>query len=173
MTAIKRGTPVRYTGSKEHYLNVRFTVSDLIPERLSSFNPNRSIDGYRYTLEMSAPHRHDSLYNVRRQSFRQIGPTSDNKRVGIDFDDTLARKIWPEKGIGAPIEHNFKKLRELVAEGWEPVIHTARHWDDYDLIKDFMSVMGFPSIRVICGKPLFKKYIGDEAENEREASWIP
>jgi hypothetical protein len=98
---------------------------------------------------------------------------TDVPYVGVDFDDTLVRKIWPEPGIGPIIQENWRKLRALRAEGWEPVVYTARHWDDYARIKAFMKLNGFPDIRVICGKPLFAKYIGDEAANEREASWLP
>lgn len=98
---------------------------------------------------------------------------TDVPYVGIDFDNTLVRKIWPDRGIGEPIRENFAKMDELIAAGWTPVIYTARGWPDYDAVRVFMAGMGYPGIRVLCGKPLFIKYIGDEAVNEKEASWLP
>lgn len=98
---------------------------------------------------------------------------TDVPYVGIDFDNTLVVKVWPDTGIGDPIRANFNKLDEVIAAGWTPVVYTARSWSDYDTIRVYMAGMGYPGIRVVCGKPLFIKYIGDEAENEREASWLP
>jgi hypothetical protein len=98
---------------------------------------------------------------------------TDVPYVGIDFDNTLVDKVWPDSGIGEPIYHNFRKLDQVIAEGWTPIVFTARSWSDYDAIRVFMAGMGYPGIRVICGKPLFIKYIGDEAVNETELSWLP
>jgi hypothetical protein len=101
---------------------------------------------------------------------------TDCPYVGIDLDDTLFKSVWrtgDREGFGEPIYENFTKLEELIESGWTPVIYTARGWNSYDAIKSQMRDIGFPDIRVICGKPVFQKYIGDEAENERERSWLP
>lgn len=101
---------------------------------------------------------------------------TDCPYVGIDLDDTLFVSVWRTgdyKAFGVPIHKNFDKLDEVIRAGWTPVIYTARGWTAYDSIKQKMFDMGYPDIRVICGKPIFQKYIGDEAENEREASWLP
>lgn len=98
---------------------------------------------------------------------------TDIPYVAIDLDDTLVHKVWPDRGIGEPIRENFAKLDEVIAAGWTPVIYTARGWFDYDAIRVFMAGIGYPGIRVVCGKFLAVKYIGDEAANERESSWLP
>jgi hypothetical protein len=105
-----------------------------------------------------------------------IPQDTDCPYVGIDLDDTLFVSVWKtgdRHGFGEPIRKNFAKLDEVIAEGWTPVIFTARGWDAYDSIRVQMAHMGYPGIRVICGKPIFQRYIGDEAENERKTSWLP
>lgn len=98
---------------------------------------------------------------------------TDLPYVAIDLDDTLAKKVWPKHGIGEPIYENFRKLDLLIAEGWTPVIHTARSWADYDAIRVWMAGMGYPGIRVVCGKFLAERYIDDKAINAEADSWLP
>jgi hypothetical protein len=98
---------------------------------------------------------------------------SDVQFVAVDFDGTLFESVWPDPGIGDPIHGNFAKLDAVVAAGWTPVVYTARSWTDYDAIRHALAGMGYPGIRVVCGKLLAVKYIDDRALVAEDASWLP
>jgi hypothetical protein len=182
---LKIGRVVTYTGSFRDYAGEVFRVTRVNHEDPGYDYSNRSSDGHRYTLQpvqrglVSGSFWSDYIRNVRRQSVtvaRKHPEDSDCPYVGIDLDDTLFKSVWKtgdREGFGEPILANFAKLDELVAAGWTPVIYTARGWNAYDSIRAEMAKMRYPDIQVICGKPIFQKYIGDEAENEREESWMP
>jgi hypothetical protein len=98
---------------------------------------------------------------------------SDVKCIAIDFDGTLFQSVWPDRGIGKPIFSAFCKLEEVIQEGWEPVIYTARSWTDYEAIKAAMEDQGYYDIRIICGKLLAVKYVDDRALVAEAISWMP
>lgn len=95
-----------------------------------------------------------------------------NLPYAIDFDSTLAETVWPESGIGAPIEKNIFKLREVVAAGYDVVIHTSRPWGDQQLIEDWCDAHDIPYKAVICGKFLGVKYVDDKGINSEAPSWL-
>jgi isochorismate hydrolase len=182
---LELGRVVTYTGSIQDYAGKAFRVTHVEPEFIGyDYSLARSTDGHRYTLQpiqkgLVSDSWSDYIRNVRRQSItvaRKHPRDSDCPYVGIDLDDTLFKSVWragDREGFGKPILENFAKLDEVVAAGWTPVIYTARGWNAYDSIRAEMAKMRYPDIQVICGKPIFQKYIGDEAENEREDSWLP
>ncbi len=100
---------------------------------------------------------------------------TDHPVVGVDFDGTLAEVPDYARGekIGAPITSGFAKLAKVVEAGWIPVIHTSRGWWDYYPIKNWMSIMGYPDIPIVCGKLLAMAYIDDRSINATEDSWLP
>lgn len=95
------------------------------------------------------------------------------KWAATDLDGTLAHSIWPELGIGEPIWKNIGKMNELIDEGYKIVIHTSRHWSDYEMIEQWLEHYNIPVTKIVCGKPLAKMYIDDKAINADAESWLP
>lgn len=85
--------------------------------------------------------------------------------VGIDFDDTIAQKIWPEEGIGEPMPGVHEALKEIRSMGYHIYIHTARPYSDIKPIKNWLKDHDLNHLidGIICGKPLFKLMIDDSA----------
>ena len=94
------------------------------------------------------------------------------KWVGVDFDGVLAEGIWPDRGIGEPIERNIQKMGYLARVGFEPVIHTSRPWSDYKRLEKWLQQNDIPYHAIMCGKLLCRAYIDDRAINSEEPMWI-
>lgn len=96
--------------------------------------------------------------------------------AAVDFDGTLAESLWtpdnPTALPGAPIWKNTKKLVDVVAKGWKPVIHTSRPSSDYELIESWLTFYGVPFKQIVTGKLLAGLYIDDRAVNADEESWV-
>jgi hydroxymethylpyrimidine pyrophosphatase-like HAD family hydrolase len=90
--------------------------------------------------------------------------------VGVDFDGTLAHKM-PDFSIGEPIEENIAKLQKVQERGYKIVIHTARHWEDYIKIEEWLNKHNVPFKAIVCGKLLCHRYIDDRAINADEPDW--
>jgi len=100
--------------------------------------------------------------------------TEDTLRwLCTDLDGTLAHSVFPKEGIGEPIWRNVAKVHEAVEAGYKIVIHTSRHWTDYEAIELWLETYGVPCSKIICGKPLAKLYIDDKARHADELSWLP
>jgi hypothetical protein len=100
-------------------------------------------------------------------------PTRTNSQLkwyGIDLDGTIAESIWPQEGIGDPI--NLDKLQAVADAGFRPVIFTARPWSDYEAIEQWLQKYELPITKIICGKPLFHKFVDDKGINAVEESWL-
>ena len=110
------------------------------------------------------------LYNVakskKRSKKRSVVPPlkGGTNIVCFDFDDTLAKKVWPKPGIGEPIPEGLELLMNLWLDGREIIVFTARHWMDHDDLVQWLyeHAPGCVS-QVICGKPLAGLYIDDLA----------
>lgn len=83
--------------------------------------------------------------------------------AGIDLDKTVAERIWPKEGIGAPIKGAHDALWEIKRMGYRVVIFTARGWDDYINIKTWLKDNNMPFNMIICGKPLLAFMVDDKA----------
>lgn len=88
---------------------------------------------------------------------------SDIKWVGVDMDDSIAYKIWPEEGIGEEIPGAIQSLQELQNAGWKICIFSARPWADYVAVELWFKDHNFTPDKIILGKPLFKLMIDDSA----------
>lgn len=89
--------------------------------------------------------------------------TIDLKWIGVDLDDTIARSIWPEEGIGEVLAGTRDALYELVKKGFKVYIFTARPWNDFEAIERFCKDHDLPVRGIIGGKPLFRWIIDDKA----------
>jgi len=86
---------------------------------------------------------------------------TDNDVICFDFDGVLAEPIWPDPGIGAPIEEGLQLLKYLYSCGFEVIIHTARHWASWRDIRAWVMSHTGIDVHVVCGKPLAQLYIDD------------
>ena len=102
-----------------------------------------------------------------------IHPLGDLKWIGVDLDDTIVRGVWPEKGVGEPIEENVEKLRRVfrLHPDWRPIIFTARGWEEHELIESALDYYGIPQRRIFCGKPLLRWMIDDKAIPASAPDW--
>lgn len=98
--------------------------------------------------------------------------TDELKWYFIDLDNTLAHPVWPDPGIGEPIEENIKKLHEVVEAGYDIFIYTARHWGDYKQIQSWLRKHKIPFKGIVCGKPLCLKIVDDRAVAASARSWL-
>lgn len=98
---------------------------------------------------------------------------NDLKWIFIDLDNTLAHPVWPDPGIGEPIESGIAKLLEVHKAGYDVFIYTARHWGDYRQIKNWLNHHKIPFKGIVCGKPLCLRFVDDRAVNSTESSWLP
>ena len=102
-------------------------------------------------------------------------PRDTLKWIGVDLDGTLAEQIWPEEGIGDPIDENVDKMLVLVDQGYKIMIHTSRSWADYEMIRGWLIINGLEKVvkEIQCGKPLYAAYVDDKAIHEGADTWDP
>ena len=93
--------------------------------------------------------------------------------ASIDFDGTLATSIWPEPGIGEPIQRNIAKVHELTRRGYKIVIHTARGWEAYKQLATWLTEHDVPFDMIVCGKLLARIYVDDRNIDANAAVWLP
>ena len=87
------------------------------------------------------------------------------RRIGYDFDGTIAKSLWPIRHAGPPIKKNIELIKQQYEDGFEIEIFTARADSDREYLEDWLIRHDVPFSRVICGKPLFNEYYGNEAHN--------
>lgn len=92
------------------------------------------------------------------------------KWLAVDFDGTLS-KTGEDYEIGEPIYENIEKLRECTDLGYKVIIHTARHWEQYIQIEEWLVKHDVPFKFIQCGKILAHRYIDDRAISADEPSW--
>lgn len=79
----------------------------------------------------------------------------------MDFDNVIARSIFPKPGIGEIMPGAEEALWNLQEQGWKVVVWTARPWSDYENIEHWLNDQNLPFSRIICGKPLVRWLIDD------------
>lgn len=82
------------------------------------------------------------------------------KWLAVDFDGTLAESM-PDYSIGPPITENIAKLLKCSEKGYKIIIHTARHWEEYKPIEEWLDQYNVPYKAIVCGKVLAHRYIDD------------
>lgn len=98
------------------------------------------------------------------EDFEEYGKmlaNKDLKWIGVDFDNVMARSIWPKAGIGEAMPGVKEGLDRLVEQGFKIVIFTARPWSDYENIERWCKDYDMPVRRILCGKPLLRWMIDD------------
>jgi hypothetical protein len=93
-------------------------------------------------------------------------------RAIVDFDDTLAKGIWPKRGIGKPLHYNIKKLDILLDNGYSIWIFTSRPSSDEPAIIEWLERNNVPYDKVITGKPVGDIYVDDKAVYCEDENWI-
>ncbi len=92
------------------------------------------------------------------------------KWLAVDFDGTLC-KVNENYVMGEPITENVRKLKECTDKGYKVIIHTARHWEQYKEIEQWLNDHEVPFKFIVCGKILAHRYIDDRAFNANEKDW--
>jgi hydroxymethylpyrimidine pyrophosphatase-like HAD family hydrolase len=92
------------------------------------------------------------------------------KWLAVDFDGTLS-DTNEDFSIGSPIKENIEKLRECTELGYKVIIHTARHWEQYMEIEEWLVKHDVPFKFIQCGKILAHRYIDDRAIPADAKSW--
>lgn len=114
-----------------------------------------------------------TLRQIEAGVYSIVPPRDELIWAAVDLDGTLAEPCWPHPGIGAPIQAGWIKVQRLVDAGYKIVIHTARGWEDYELIESWLRHWGIPFSRIVCGKVLAAVYVDDKAVNASADSWLP
>jgi len=91
-----------------------------------------------------------------------MGVEDSLKRIGVDLDNTLAKSIWPELGIGEPIWSTVNWVRKKASEGYKIIIFTSRADAEYKDIAKWCRHYGVPFEWIYTGKPLMKYYVDDK-----------
>lgn len=84
--------------------------------------------------------------------------------IGIDLDATLI-----DPGTNKVIYGARERLQAYREAGHHVTIFTSRGDQRYQETHQLLTMLRIPFDRLICGKPLFTRYIGDEAE--KFAGW--
>ena len=91
--------------------------------------------------------------------------------LGTDLDKTIADNTGhPEYLLTKPMPGAREALIKLESRGFKIIIYTARPWNDYEKIENFMLYHDLPFRRIICGKPLFFRVI-DDRNIEFDGDW--
>jgi hypothetical protein len=85
--------------------------------------------------------------------------------VCIDFDGTIAERVWPDRGMGEPIPDGVAALKHYKERGFFIGIYTARSWNDHAEIMGWLQRHGLADCvdTIVCGKPVAGLYIDDRA----------
>lgn len=85
------------------------------------------------------------------------------RTVVIDLDGVLAENVWPDRGIGQPIQRGVEMLRYYASRGFYIVVWTARGSKDSRKIWAWFTDLQLPVDKLVCGKPSAAIYIDDRA----------
>ena len=90
--------------------------------------------------------------------------------VAIDLDGTLAEAVYPDSGIGQPIQKMVDAAIEYRARGHELAIYTSRPEDHRARIEQWLADNGLAGLfyRVVCGKFSYALLVDDRAVNADE-----
>lgn len=97
---------------------------------------------------------------------------------GLDLDGTLAYQIhdpddWTTwYAIGPPIWDNVDKAFEVKRAGYKIVIHSARPWDMYELVENWLNKHAIPWDKIVLGKFNCHRFVDDKAVNASEDTWL-
>lgn len=84
------------------------------------------------------------------------------RTVCIDLDFTLC-KHEGDYSTARPLPGAVEALSRLQGDGWVIVLHTARHFNHWQVTTDWLADTGMPYDYVMFGKPPARVYVDDRA----------
>jgi len=115
------------------------------------------------------------MNSKKAKKFQSPEPRNEKELIwyAVDLDDTLAKNSgFPYFVLGEPVWENVHKAINVYHAGYKLVIHTSRHWSDYEAIENWLDNYQIPFKQIICGKPMVKRYIDDKGINASEPTWL-
>ena len=103
----------------------------------------------------------------------------DKLPVAVDLDGTLLAALWtPEnrtREFGGLLPDVFRRLDELIDQGYDLVVHTSRPGEDLPAIVAQLDRAGLMPyfVDIITDKFLAELYVDDKARHAGEESWLP
>ena len=101
------------------------------------------------------------------------------KVLACDFDGTLAESPNKKNQVGyttkrkitqKPLPHTVEFIKKIYAKGWKIVVHSARSWEDYNSIQEWLKKYHLNRYitDVLCGKFKADIYLDDLSLNVRD-----
>lgn len=88
------------------------------------------------------------------------------KKYVIDLDGTLCEERPTfEKHLAKPIHDVIRKVNHLYKNGDQIIIYTARGWAEFASTENWLKENGVKYHVLLCGKPIYDKWIDDRAVN--------
>jgi hypothetical protein len=87
----------------------------------------------------------------------------ESRTICIDLDQTLCVSCDGDYANAQPVPGAQKALGLLRKTGWVVVLHTARHFNHWQLTVDWLAGHGFEYDQIVFGKPPARFYIDDRA----------
>lgn len=86
----------------------------------------------------------------------------ESRTICIDLDHTICLSFG-EYALAEPIPGAQEALSRLRDAGWVIVLHTARHFNYWQVTVDWLARHGFLYDQIVFGKPPARFYIDDRA----------
>lgn len=106
-----------------------------------------------------------------------IPPRDEFIWYGVDLDGTLAEAVWDRDNpdswfaVGEPIWENLIKLSAVKVRGYKIMIHSARPWDHYELVEEWLKYYDIPFDGIVLGKFNCYRFVDDKAINADAEVW--
>ena len=101
---------------------------------------------------------------MKERIFNYPHPERKQMPTLVDFDGTIAKSVWPDRGIGEPLDGAREAIDELRNKhGKKIVVYTARASYEARAVWRWLIDNGIMADEVKTGKESGHFYIGDEA----------
>ena len=90
-------------------------------------------------------------------------PSLEARTLCVDLDHTICRSVPGAYGEAEPLPGAADGLRRLRACGWIIVFHTARHFNHWQVTRDWLTRHEFEYDQIVFGKPPARYYVDDRA----------
>ena len=89
--------------------------------------------------------------------------TLETRTLCVDIDYTLCVSEAGDYANAEPIPGAKEALDRLRGDGWVIVLHTGRHFNNWQVTVDWLAAHGFEYDQIVFGKPPGRYYIDDRA----------